>query len=247
MLRNILDNVVGKDLCDRLRADLMGCNLTINTHSDHIDNILKEGYKASTLESYAKSTLSGELYDKVSDVIWGTGRAYFEEGMKELTKISEDCDYEDSNHVEAIMARAQAEYDAFGLSFEDPKPSYLAFNPIGSLDGACPEYGDGAVMQVSPEILNQCTGNDDDTFATSRPVAKVYDMEHLKDLFILKHALYDYGFQDEYESIFLDKNSPTGLRDEWSSDKMGTIPIELQFHNETVPPEYLSKYHVKSK
>lgn len=243
ILRHALDRVLGKDFANELRGHLSKSNITINTYTDALDDIMKYGYRACTLEDYAQKNLKPENYEKLLETYEMENTNDAIDSIRDLS--DEVSTMKEKKAIYAIADRAQAEYEAMGIGLEDPKPCYIAYNPMGGELGGAPDYGDGGVLDVSNEVLKDCTLNTDDTFIKTEPIPKVYDSEHLKDLMILKIAIKDSRTNPDDYSIFQDSKGridkdclkPGGLT--------GLIPLELQYHNPVVKPEHLTVYNSK--
>ena len=218
--RATVNKILGEGLANKFRKDMENCNLSINFPEMHLDNIQEKGYFPSTLESFIE-------------------KKHGEKGVEKLNKILSDPDLEDPiDAIEelgeefgyGVRERAMAEYKAIGLLPGDDKPVYMAFNPLNSKEGAAPYYGKRWLKITDVDnVLNHSTATFDDSFATSNSVPKIWNMEHLKDMFILKSIskhfdmdkIVEYG-EEGYEP--------------WHRYK-GEIPIELHYHKGSLSPD----------
>lgn len=228
VLKHSLIYMLGEKEYSDLRSEMSGANLTINTYSSHLDEITKEGYVASTIESYivknAKPSEHEKWLGKMEEIYSSDGSTNEKIDMVDALGMTR-------NFFDAIVERASAEYESMRLDLEDRKPCYIAFNPSGSVEGGAPEYGDGAVVEVNPDLLKHCTVTDTDSFESPYTVPKVYSEDHLKDLYLLK-AINDMG------------GNPKESDEDWVSNYRdnGDIPLEVQYHFPKINADDLSVY-----
>lgn len=220
--RETVNHILGEEVANRLRKSMDNATLTINYPEEHKDSIKKNGYKALDMFSYAKkleSTHPGitEELEKIVDN---------EEGLDIEDQLSAIGEL-DSN----LWERAEAEYRSIGLHPEDRKPTYIAFNPDNESD-ILDFYGEGMLSMKDPEkILKYCTATMDDSFNTDESFAKIWSMDHLKDIFILKaiDKTSAYG-HDLYGSKEFNYSG-------WNEKAKVDIPIELQYHFPELKPD----------
>lgn len=231
ILKYMLDSFLGKDLANSLRKQLNSSNLTINTYLKDIENIKKDGYRCYTIENYVDSSARDEDNKEIHDLLTESyDYTNTEEAIEFLEDSADNLSFAGSDIINEIATRARAEYKAMGLYLEDPKPCYIAYNPGNSEEGGAPSYGDGGVLEISPNLLKDCTLNIEDTFDRTEPIPKIYGMEHLKDLMILKSALHS---GKDIKASFQDVSS------DWITKSKGDIPLEIQYHRESISPEYI--------
>jgi hypothetical protein len=213
-----VNNIVGDvDKANGYRGALATSNLTINADHRVLDSIMKEGYKASTMEGYIKKNMGEEAWDKMQDWM----------GEKDTPGIMEAMDEDDEYDWSDVLDRMDAEYSSIGLEAEDYKPTYVAYNAGGHAEGGAEHFGSG-VIQVSDSILKQCTATYGDSFFDLRNIPSIHSMDHLRDAFLLKQ---------------IGKGNLSG---EWAMGVpddalIGTtaqnIAIELQYHKPMIQPE----------
>ena len=231
-----VDKLLGRERANVLRANMRDGNLTINTSQKHLDSILKDGYVANTSEDYVRSRGTKRdirEYNKIAD-----SNVDMDAKLEMIQDIIDSDPSEERNSPSNIMwrnisDRAEAEYLCMGLDIGDNiKPNYLAFNPDGSSLGACTSYGDGTSIKLNSSILKDCTGNMSDTFYKTRPIAKIHDMDHLKDIYMLRMMHDAQGGGD----IFKDIPEWANGDHMWPED----VPVELHYHKPRIDPELIS-------
>ncbi len=208
----VVDKALGESLANKFRKDLDSANLSINFPGKHEDSIKNNGYAASTIDSYIENNFSDpdDIKEQVQDIIEDPDFDSERERIKALRDV-------DTN----LYVRADAEHEAIGLNLEDRKPTYIALNPMNGEFGANTFYGN-RWMKVDPSVLNHCTATMDDSFNTSNSFAKIWDMDHLKNIFIMKMI-------DKHPDMTQIKKWGEGGYTEWHA-YAGEIPIELQYH-----------------
>jgi hypothetical protein len=174
--RASVNKILGEGVANKWREHIKDACLSVNFPGMHIDSIKEDGYKASTMFGYIKENLG-------------------EEGLKTLDRIISEHDNFDSQ-ISAmceepeyawadVAQRAEAEHKTIALELEDRKPTYVALNPANDPEGAATYYGN-RWLKVDEGILKHCTATIGDSFNVSESFAKIWSMEHLKDIFILK-------------------------------------------------------------
>jgi len=215
--KHTLDKILGKNLADKFRKDLDVSTLSVNFPGMHRDSIQKDGYTASTMHSYIERR-DGEAGLKELDKILNSGKT-----SHEMVRDLYEFDPE-------VGERADAEYTAVGLKPTDRKPTYIALNHNNRPDGAAPYYGN-RWMKITDEdnVLNHCTATYDDSFATTKSIAKVFSKDHLKDMFIMKMV------SKHPDMKYIVKHGEEDYP-EWHA-YAGEIPIELQYHQPKLNPD----------
>lgn len=230
LAKEAVNSILGEELANRFREDMEEANLSINLTESALEGVRKTGtYIASTAESYLKNQGQYEKLDTLKRFIKAGKeqglndeeliQALYDDYVVEEDEIGERYDWMD------VHSRASAEYDAIGLGIEDAKPTYVAFNPLNEETGAAPSFG-MRWLKVNQDILKDCTLTFADSFADTRSLATVVDMDHLKDIFILKalEAHRSWGNVEEMEP-----EEKESLYNDWHAYK-GNVPLELQYH-----------------
>lgn len=210
-----VDHVLGKDLANKFRGDLDKHNLCINFPGSRVEKYKTQPYKASTMLSTIE-------------------RNHGQDGVDQWEEIVNDGDLDARGQVDAledldedIYYRADAEYKAMGLELEDRKPVYIAYNPLGLENGSATYYGN-RWMKIDDSVLSESTASFDDTFNDTRSVPKVFSMDHLKDMFILKSIeKHPSMAQIRLHGEDDDNYAP------WHAYQ-GDIPFEIQYHQPIV-------------
>jgi hypothetical protein len=210
--RAAVNKILGKHTADKWRDHIKDASLSVNFPGMHKEAIQRDGYKSSQLTDYIKKHIGEHGLDKLEEAI--ANHDNFHDQIQALDSLPE-MSWSD------VIQRATAEHDAIGLELEDRKPTYVALNPTNRDTGAASFYGN-RWLKVNGDILKHCTATLDDSFNTSKSFAKVWSMDHLKDIFILKQ---------------LERGQGEGNSDsEWATD-WGDIPIELQYHKPELTPD----------
>jgi len=215
-----VNSIVGDvDKANGYRGALATSNLTINADHRALKPIMKEGYKASTMEGYIQKTMGDEAWSQMNDWL-------AEKTTPEIIEAMEDdTEYDWSD----VIDRMHAEYDSIGLEAEDNKPTYVAYNAGGHKEGGAEHFGSG-VIKVDDSILKHCTATYGDSFFDTRNIPSIHSMDHLKDAFLLKQI------------------GKGNLAGEWTMGNaedalIGTtaqsIPIELQYHHPMIEPHLM--------
>ena len=219
-----VNKLLGKDKADECRELLKRANLTINCDPDVVDDILTNGYSASTLDSYAEKNLRKDSYEKYKDIMsQGLDTRSI---IREIDKKIDTVDSSDQDTWGNIASRLEAEFYKVGLKADDPKPCYVALNPLGTEDGGCTYYGDAHVI-INNEILHNCTATTNDSFDEEvSNVPKIHDMDHLSDMFLLRQMENGFDMKDPFKWI----------RPRYSTD----IRMELQYHKPKIDTKYIT-------
>lgn len=214
--RDTVNEILGEDKANQARELMKDASLSINFNSDHVNVIAKDGYIPSTDETFAERNLDEEEFER-----------YLE--FKGEENSLDELDYLDidSSVRMDLSERAGAEHEAIGLELGDDKPIYIAFNPFDNPTGGASSFGDAWLKVKDPqEILNESTLTISDSFHATESFSKVYNMDHLKDIFILKQLTHiEDMWNDEEPGI------------EWGLMGDVTVPLELQYHQSQLEPE----------
>lgn len=235
------DLLYGKELANKMRSEISGGNLTINTFADHLDSIMENGYhgdSASTLveKDYAKGT---PQYDTAMEMLRLASEATLDkkypksspkysnavagaQGFNQLCNI---------NNISINSDRFKVESEVFDITLTDDRPAYLAYNPFASELGGAPLYGDGSVIGVSNSILANCTATEGDSFCYQRAVPRVHGMSHAQDMYMLKKANNLISTMDINPDVNWKETSEDDI------DYLGEIPLEFQCHKSIIEPE----------
>lgn len=219
-----VDKLLGRTLAESFRRDMKDANLTINFPTRNVESIREKGYVAATAESYVRDNNVGGVdgLERFHEVVNGDYDS--EEERIRAFKTLEDEGGEE-NFFE-VYVRAKAEHEALGLKLADDKPTYIAFNPMNNPSGGAIGYGSRHLKITDTSVLRHSTVTMDDSFFDTRAFAKVWSMEHLKDIFILKTIeQYNGDITKSYE----EGNDP------WYKNQ-GDIPLELQYHKGEMSP-----------
>lgn len=199
------------DKYDYYMKKMENANITINYDRHWKDDIFREGYKAATLLSHVEKHMGQDAVEHVEELL---------EHYDDTEEIAEKLWDYDEYEWDGIEERMLAEYHSIGLEAVDQKPTYIAFNPTGHKAGGAPTFGDG-VIEVDESILSKCTSTMDDSFFDQRAVPSIRDMDHLKHIYMLRMIHGD--SEDTLDS----------------EPSLGTIPIELQYHESVIEPHLL--------
>jgi hypothetical protein len=221
----IVDKAVGKHLADKFRKDLDVASLSVNFAGKHLDNIAEGGYIASTLEQYVENTFGDPALDDFHlDITHG-------DFSNEQSRIEAISDLPGGHGWDDVYNRAWAEYKAIGLHIEDPKPTYIAFNHNGNKTGGASWFGN-RWLKVNDkhldDVIQHSTASLDDTFNDTRSIPKIFSMEHLKDMMIMKCI-------DNHPDMKYIVKHGEGDYPEWHLYK-GDIPLEIQYHQPKLEP-----------
>lgn len=224
----VVDKIVGREIAESFRRDMKDANLTINFPTKNVDGIRENGYVASTAESYVRDNAIGGVQgmDKYKEILNGDYDSE-EERIQAFRDVGgQDEDWGGETFFD-VYVRAKAEHEALGMKMSDEKPTYIAFNPMNNPSGGAVGYGARHLKITDPSVLRHSTMTMDDSFFDTRAFAKIWSMEHLKDIFILKAIeKYDGDITKSYEEGSLP----------WYS-RMGDIPLELQYHKGELSPK----------
>jgi hypothetical protein len=229
ILKHALITTMTKKNYNLVKSQLSEGNLTINMPEGNLEEVLKNGYVASAPEKYIKD-------NSIDD-------AEYKHNMEVYKKA---CDSTDGSNLDDILVNmSRSVYSgviqrhfaerSMGLSINDDKPCYIAYNPAGRPEGGAPGYGDKSIV-ISDSELPWCTVSDNDSFFTGECVSKVHSMDHLQDLFILKtlHGLGE-GDMDEQMKHF----DPDG---KWMyGGGQVELPLELQYHKTSISTKNISE------
>lgn len=233
LLKHFVDNALGEENADILRKRLSQTSaLTINLNLSAMPSVLENGYKGADLEG---------LIDQ--------SRVYLsEDDKKEIRRLAQE-DPDDyggvspiisriSNYCDSIGSRLRAEYNAIGIQPSDRKPTYLSYNPTAYVKNGLAFYGDGVIEAHNfRDILDNSTATRDDSFENLELIPKIYGMEHLKDIYLLKMIGINNSLQitnltsDKPNITAHDVNFPTGSM---------TIPVEIQYHRPSLEPSEIT-------
>jgi hypothetical protein len=183
--RQAVNKILGETRANAYRRKMDECNLTTNCQPDSVDSILRKGNTAGTLVSYAKNNMQPDDVQKLNEIL-SSGKTN-KQMLNEFNMAMNAAPNKTSrkNWV-SIIDRASAELFRVGVTVNEQKPVYIAFNPDGSKEGSCPFYGEAHVI-ANDDILPHCTACINDSFdEDSYNAPKVHDMEHLKDMFLLR-------------------------------------------------------------
>lgn len=216
--REVVNKVLGKELADSFRNDMAEANISINFPSHYKEVIEEKGYFASTPEKYIKDNMSDESMDAYNEILNGDYESESEriEALFESDKMEND----------EVYVRANAEHEALGIKLEDFKPTYMAFNAVNNPTGGAKGYG-ARWMKVQESTLRNSTVTLDDTFHEKRSFAKVWDIDHLKDIFILKSV-------EMYRGLDIRDSQNNGSP--WYARASLDIPLEIQLHERSISP-----------
>lgn len=221
--KEVINKILGEKLADKFRKDLDKGNLSINFPTNKKEDIQRDGYIASTMEGYVKSNMGEKGLESLQEIL-DTPFDSTDDMLDEIASLGGENWYD-------VYERAHAEWKAIGLAPEDRKPTYIAYNPKNDTSGATTYYGNSWLKVTDVDnVLKHCTATMDDSFMTSRSVAKVYNMDHLKDMYIMKcierhpgmESILAYGENDDAYGGW-----------NWYD---GDIPIELQYHQPKLDP-----------
>ncbi|AYP68557.1 hypothetical protein EalM132_00043 [Exiguobacterium phage vB_EalM-132] len=233
LLRHFINEAIGEDNADKLRerlSDTMG--ITANTNSSNIPNILEKGYKGADMEHYLNS---GLLTDKDKIEL----RELLESDIDDHESMADWMNKIGKLHAD-LYERVGFENSVLGLHPNDRKPTYLAFNPNTYSNNGLTFYGDGMVEATNlSDILAHSTATRDDSFMNDQLIPKIYGVEHLKDIHLLK--LIENDPLHQITNLASDKPSVTAddiVLHAMVGDTM--IPIELQYHKSVIPPQDLN-------
>ncbi len=219
-----VDKLLGKERAEQCRELLKRANLTINCDPDVVDDILTNGYTASTLSDYAEKNLRGDSYSEYQEIM--SKGLDTRSIIREMDKKLHTLESSEAETWGNIASRLEAEFYKVGLTVNDPKPCYVALNPLGTSDGGCTYYGDAHVI-INKDILHNCTATTNDNFVEGvSNVPKIHDMDHLADMFILRQAKNGLDMKDPFKWV----------RARYSTD----IRMELQYHKPKIDTKYIT-------
>src|SRR5690606_34909674 len=109
----------------KFREDMKDANLTINFPHGALNGISKDGYVASTAETYIKQNIGEEAWKDFDSKIIGGSFESEEERINAIASYGLD-DPDSSGAWGEVYERANAEYSSLGLHVEDQKPTYIA-------------------------------------------------------------------------------------------------------------------------
>lgn len=222
--RAAVNKFLGEKYADQCRAVLSRANLTINCNTDHVDDILSNGYSGATLHDYVKNNLTPDSQVLFHSIVGGSKNT--KQCIDAMDSAMDRVPKRDRESWGNVINRAEAELVKVGLTIKEAKPCYVALNPIGSSEGSCPFYGDAHVI-VDNSILSHCTATTNDSFDEDAfNVPKVHDMDHLRDMFLLRQVQKGYDMHDPEQWIL-----PA-----YDSD----IRMELQYHKPSISKDKLS-------
>jgi hypothetical protein len=217
ILSEYLTSRLGEKGLSDARNKLKNATLTINTDSESVPLIKKDGYYSA----YGTHELSEEGIKKYKDIMHDKNLSE-KEKLDKLRELGDDWSNDDAFTFSDLSMHHDTHHANYGQSMSDSPPIFLSLNPDNNPEGGAREFGD-SVIHVNPRILSDCSINKTDNLNHSAPVGKAMDMDHVKDMFILKNIkTIENGDNDWYHS------SSYGIPD---------VPLEMQYHGNKISPE----------
>jgi len=232
LCKSINNCILGEDLANEVRKHLSQSTISINTAS-HVDEILKDGYKAGTLRSYIDHKVGPGEYDIFKKENEGEDPLNIFENIFDLGL----------DHT-----RQMVEYNYMGIHpLDEVKPVYISYNPFNYYKGGAPGFGDpdqgGSVLTVDPSVLSNCTMTTDDSFNDGvGTIAKPMDMEHLGEIWMNQNldSIQDNASANSNNSFDLDSFLEEEYPEYICTDQY--VQGELQYHKSEIEPHLLKKW-----
>lgn len=193
ILQMTLEKVLGKDLLQKLSDTVP--QITFNVDGGEVEYIKNNGYTPITHSTFIEEhaydermsvkdvELHNDLYQKSKD-----GMPFVEVSSLLQEEMKPKRNKDRAKHWLAVLHKLGKENEYFDLEYHHQKrPVYLDYIP--NSEGKGLTFNGDASFTVNPDLLVNMTGNGGDYLFNKNPIAKIYSMDHLKNLGILRAIL----------------------------------------------------------
>lgn len=249
ILKTTLKGILGEELYGTMKGHTKNSTLSINLKESTMDKyvIPDGGYRGHTPELKLRKAIGEEAVERYHSIIeniddsqpWLDVVTKLTDGYKNIPGLSDV----EKKVAQGISKRTRYEHTNIGIHLKDPKPVYIAYNVGNSPHGGQDYYGD-TWMEISPEILSQCTVSKVDSYFGGDIVTHAQSMDHLGDLSILKALDGDYPLskREIMRGDGMDRDLGVPV---WAAEPYheGDVALELHYHQPILTLDKIKKYH----